>query len=166
MNMKKTVMAIAAAMIMTLPAMAQDENNAARKIENNAAMVQTRTQAMAKRFGLNEEQTKQLQELNGKYADKMPMGRMQGMRQGGMMQRNQQKADSLRQSVRRVAGQNMRGNMRGNLENMRKVRAEYETELKKIMTSDQFQKYQESTQRRNRQPQGNRMRGNRNGNAE
>ena len=145
--MRKIIMAIAAAMMMAVPAMAQEaDSTKGQPKKDKAAMVEQRTQAMAKRYGLNDKQTKQLMELNEKYAGKMPMGRMgrpAGMRRKGGMQPGRAQRDTMRMARRKI-NPAMRRQIQAGHGDMMKVRNEYEAELKNIMDSTQFAKYRHS----------------------
>lgn len=158
--MKKMILAIAAAMMMSANVMAQ--GNQQRPQMDPAEMMKARTEQMVKEYGLNEEQAKKLEVLNTNFAQKMPMmggQRGQGQRtqgQTGQRQRGQgqterdqrpqrQQGDTIRRGER-PQGQGQRGQM--NFEEMRKNMEEYNAELQKIMTEEQFKKYTENNQRR------------------
>ena len=137
--MKKIMFSMAAAILMSASALAQTDNAPQQRSEaDQAEMIKQRTENTVKQYGLNEDQAKQLLELNTKYADKMPMGfgRMGG--RGG----------------RRGGGQmpQMTDEQRARMEEMRKqmteTREAYNKELEKIMTPEQFKKYQEDQQNR------------------
>ena len=171
--MKKTMMAIAAAMMMSASMMAQNEQPQAQQAPqmDRAEMLKARTEQMVKDYGLNEEQAKKLEALNTEYAEKIPMmpmmrgqrgqgqrGQMgQGQRpqmgQMGQGQRPQrQTGDSTRRGQRPQMGQmgqmgqGQRPQM--NFEEMRKNMEAYNAELEKIMTQEQYAKYRESMGRR------------------
>ena len=171
--MKKTMMAIAAAMMMSASMMAQNEQPQAQQAPqmDRAEMLKARTEQMVKDYGLNEEQAKKLEALNTEYAEKIPMmpmmrgqrgqgqrGQMgQGQRpqmgQMGQGQRPQrQPGDSTRRGQRPQMGQmgqmgqGQRPQM--NFEEMRKNMEAYIAELEKIMTQEQYAKYRESMGRR------------------
>ena len=78
--MRKVILAIVAVMTMTA-AQAQDGNRqrGERRQFDRTEMVKQRTDNVAKKYGLTQEQTDKLLELNTKYADKMG-GRMGGQR--------------------------------------------------------------------------------------
>lgn len=69
--MKKIMMTMAAALIMTSAAMAQNENKDNTTKLSRTERIQKRTDATVKRYNLNEEQAKKLLELNTKYDGKM-----------------------------------------------------------------------------------------------
>ena len=86
--MKKLFIMALATVLMGSTAMAQ-ENNSEKKEKMNAnrtEMIKKRTEATAKRYGLDEAQTARLLQVNIQYADLMgprAFG-MQGRRPGGM----------------------------------------------------------------------------------
>ncbi len=173
--MKKTILAIAAVMMMSVNMMAQDADqkapqNLEQKVSqqrqfDQAEMSKQRTEQMAKEYGLNEEQTKQLLTLNTEYAGKLPMMMGRGPRGGQFGERPQ--AERIRPQGERMRPQGERRRMerpdsarqggdrrmRGqrpmmNREEMMKNMEAYNGELKKIMTPEQFEKYTENTKRR------------------
>ena len=79
--MKKIMFSMAAAILMSASALAQTDN--APQQPDQAEMIKQRTENTVKQYGLNEDQAKQLLELNTKYADKMPMGFGRMGRMGG-----------------------------------------------------------------------------------
>ena len=162
--MKKTVMAIAAAMMMSATMMAQNEQPQGQQAPqiDRAEMLKARTEQMVKDYGLNEEQAKKLEALNTEYAEKIPMMPMMRGQQGQRGQRPQgqmgqgqrpqrQQGDTARRGQRPQGqmgqmGQGQRPQM--NFEEMRKNMEAYNAELEKIMTQEQFAKYRESMGRR------------------
>ncbi len=164
--MKKMVLTMTAALMITMGTMAQDENKQnvrpERRQMNQTEMIQHRTQQTVEKYGLNEEQAKKLQELNTKYADKMGPrgGRNGGMRPGGSRQfrKDGARPDSLRQQP--PSREDMEKMMRQHQEAM----AAYDAELQKIMTEDQFKAYKADMEKRMKQGPGNfqRQRPNRN----
>lgn len=161
--MKKIMMALAAALMMSSSVLAQDEKpemKQQQKMPDRTEMVKRRTEETVKRYGLNDEQAALLLELNTKYADKMGAGRRgprpegrKGMGQQPMKQRQQTDAQPA-DSVAKKEGPQM---MRGNREQMRKEMEEYDAEVKKIMTEEQYEKYKADREKRMRdRPQGGR----------
>ncbi len=138
--MKKIVMAMAM-LLASMSGMAQDadqgKNRPERKKFSQAEMIQHRTDQTVKRYGLDENQAKQLQELNTKYAS--VMGGPRGER--GFRPQGQRPEKAERDSVKR---------QRPSREDMEKRRAEmdaYRAELQKIMTAEQFKSYQADVER-------------------
>jgi hypothetical protein len=166
--MKKIVLTMIAAVMMGATAMAQqaNPNNGERRQFDPQEMVKQRTEATAKKYGLNEEQTQKLLDLNTRYQGKIgPMGGMGGMRQGQgrrqMGQRPQGQAPRRAQndSVRseRPRPQGGQGNFGGaNREEMRKNMEAYEAELKTIMTEEQYKAYQNDSVSRRPMRRGDR----------
>ena len=159
--MKKTMMAIAAAMMMSASMMAQNEQPQAQQAPqmDRAEMLKARTEQMVKDYGLNEEQAKKLEAMRGQQGQRgqRPQGQMgQGQRPQGQMGQGQrpqrQPGDSTRRGQRPQMGQmgqmgqGQRPQM--NFEEMRKNMEAYNAELEKIMTQEQYAKYRESMGRR------------------
>ena len=146
--MKQIFLSIAV-MLLSINTNAQDNQGQrpeGRKIDNTE-MVKRRTEGTVKQYGLNEEQAKQLLELNTKYADAFGGG-FRGMRgqrpegrQGGNGQRGQRPE--------------MTEEMRKQMEEARKQREEsmknYDAELQKILTADQYKAYKEDQEKRMRE---------------
>lgn len=134
-------------MLLSTAAMAQDDQKQRPQGQrpDRTEMIQKRTDDVVKKYGLNDKQAKELLSLNTKFADKMrgPRGmrpegkgkRPEGkdVRQGGPRPEGKQMSDSLR--MRRPDGQ--RPGRRAMDENMK----EYEQELQKIMTPEQYKAY-------------------------
>lgn len=164
-EMKKIVLTMIAVVAMSMSVMAQDTTQVRRQFPqmNAEQMAKERTDAVVKKYGLNDDQAKKLLDLNTRFADKIrPMGMMRGQRGGQRMQgdrnsRPQRMApDSLRANGRRGGGQ--RGNFGGfNREEMQKNMEAYNNELKTILTSEQFEAYQKDEQSRRQRPNGPRM---------
>lgn len=137
--MKQIVMTIAAMILLSTAAVAQDNNRQNGQRLDPQEMIQRRTDRTVQQYGLNADQAKQLLELNKKYADVMaPRGFRgprdgQGARQGGNRQRPAQ-GDSIRQQ-------------RGQRPEMSEQMKEYETELQKILTPEQYKAYQADRER-------------------
>ena len=158
--MKKIMMALAATMMMTA-AMAQNENAPAR-LQNpqmdRTEMLKTRTDNVVKQYGLNEEQAKQLLELNTKYADKLGGGMRgmgMGMRPNGDRRMRQGGGNGMApgrnpmgQGNRPQLTEEQRKEMDARREERAKAQKEYDAELKKIMTEDQFKAYQADQEKR------------------
>lgn len=159
--MKRTVLAIAATMLMSASAMAQDDTQARRDRRefNPEQMIQKRTDDMVKTYGLNEEQAAKLLELNKKRSEQM-----QSMRQHRDLQmrpegRQPMKKDSLNEGQRpqRFERDGMKRPERARMENgsrdngrmeMRKQMEQYDNALKEIMTEEQFNAYKSDQAKR------------------
>ena len=152
--MKKMLLAIAATMMMTA-AMAQDDNKPAKREEakpDRTEMLKKRTDDVVKQYGLNEEQSKKLFELNSKYADKMGRGFRgqqppRGDRRRGFGSGN----DDKQQRGNRVMTDEQRKEMQARRQEQEKARNEYEAELQKIMTPEQYTAYKADMEKRMKQ---------------
>lgn len=158
-------MALAAAMMMSTAALAQDDNKQdprGRGQFDRTEMIKRRTDDAVKKYNLNEEQAKQLLELNTKYADRMGprMGGPRGSRRGGGRpgMRSDQKTDGNTQASpqqRPEGGQRpeLTEEQKARMEEMRKqmeeTRKAYDAEMEKILTPEQFKAYQEDAKNRN-----------------
>lgn len=141
--MKRTIIIAAAALLLGIGVQAQDKQKDSRR-PDEATMIQGRTQMMVKQLGLDENQAKQLLELNKEYSGKM--GPMMGHRPG------MGKPDARRDTTRR--GGPGSGMSKEKMEGFKANREAYEAKLKTILTDEQFKKYQELQQAKG--PQGRR----------
>ena len=154
--MKKLVLAMIAMVTMSLSAMAQDTAQVRRQF-NPEQMAKMRTDAVVKKYGLNDDQAKKLLDLNTRFAGKIrPMGPMGGQRRGGQRMQGDRpqrmNPDSLRaQGQRRGQGQRGGG---FNREEMQKNMEDYNNELKAILTPEQYEAYQKDEQQNRRQFNG------------
>jgi len=154
--MKKLVLAMIAMVTMSLSAMAQDTAQVRRQF-NPEQMAKMRTDAVVKKYGLNDDQAKKLLDLNTRFAGKIrPMGPMGGQRRGGQRMQGDRpqrmNPDSLRaQGQRRGQGQRGGG---FNREEMQKNMEDYNNELKSILTPEQYEAYQKDEQQNRRQFNG------------
>lgn len=167
--MKKIIFAIIAAITVSTSVLAQTEDGKKpeRKPMDKTEMVKRQTEHMAKEYGLNETQAAQLLEVNTAYADKMPrMGRPRNGGGRGQM-RGQQRPDGTTGATAQSENRERpsREQMEARMKEMKANKEAYDAELKKIMTDEQFAKYQENSKKRfeggNRGPRGPRG-GNRN----
>lgn len=162
--MKKMMMALVAAMMLSTAATAQD-GGCPRKDKtprmNKTEMVQRRTDAFAQRYGLDDQQKAKLLKLNTEYADKMPMMRP---RHGGP---RGQRPDSIRhcgkcscakgatqdgakrgpksgkdQGKKQGKKQGNQTDKRPDFKAVKANRVAYEKELKAILTDEQLKKWQ------------------------
>jgi Spy/CpxP family protein refolding chaperone len=162
--MKKSIVwAVAMAFMVSVNAMAQDEQNSEKRDNSRQAarteMIKHRTDQMVKTYGLSEEQSQQLQELNTKYADKLRLQRP-GMRQRPGQPRGMRPQTLPRDTAKRAKMDNP-DRMKQRMEEMKKTREAYDAELEKIMTADQFKAYKADAEKRakegRRGPKGNRQ---------
>lgn len=154
--MRKMMMMMIAAMMMSATAMAQDANEqqGQRPKFDKTEMIQRRTNGFAQRYGLNDKQKTKLLQLNTEYADKLPM--MAGSRRGGRRGGQGLGKDSLQArpqrpqngGQRRADGQRprpegvRRDGQRPDMKQMRENMEAYDKQLKKILTDDQYKKYE------------------------
>ena len=148
--MKKLVLTMIAMVTMSLSAMAQDTAQVRRQF-NPEQMAKMRTDAVVKKYGLNDDQAKKLLDLNTRFADKIrPMGPMGGQRRGGQRMQGDRpqrmNPDSLRAQGQRGGGFNR--------EEMQKNMEDYNNELKAILTPEQYEAYQKDEQQNRRQFNG------------
>lgn len=149
--MKKTIFAMAITALLSTSAMAQNDsvNNRPKRMDPTE-MVQKRTEGTAKRYGLNEEQTAKLLELNKKYAKNMRP--MRPMRPRGEGQPPRQGNDSVKQQRPNVRPQVNNDERRKKME---EEMTAYNKELQSIMTEEQYKSYQADMQKRMlRRPEG------------
>ena len=117
------------------------KNNKTRKMDPTE-MIQKRTDAVVKKYGLDETQAKKLLELNTKYASTM---RPRMMRPGGQRGENNGQRPELTDDKK--------AKMQERAQKMQEQRKAYEAELQNILTADQLKSYQADMQKRaNRQP--------------
>lgn len=146
--MKKTILALAMMTMISAGAAAQGSDRQGRRSIDRTELVKKRTDAMVKKYGLNEEQASKLLELNKKYDGTMGhrMAQRPGARPGGMRPRPAG-ADSLkaRTAPRKPAkvGKAASGRSR-----MTESAAQYEKELEAIMTPDQYAAYKAEREKR------------------
>lgn len=155
--MKKLMMTMAAAILISATATAQNEEQGQRpeKKFDKTEMVKHRTDEMVKRYKLNDKQAKQLLDLNTKYADKM---RPQGPRpprgpQGGPDRPPQGDKDGNAQRPEppkdgQHPDHHKDGEHQAHRQQMEETMKAYNAELQKIMTPDQFKAYQADMQKR------------------
>ena len=138
--MKKVLVMMVAALTLTTAANAQNDNdNQKRQRPNKTEMIQKRTDHMVERYGLNKEQAAQLLKVNTTYDGQMmggPMGGPRGSRMGGPGQRPERRDSVERQRPSKEQMETMRKDMETKME-------AYKAEVKKIMTDEQFAKYEE-----------------------
>lgn len=152
--MKRFIMAVVAAMVMGSAVMAQSNNgNGAKKAMDKTEMTKKRTEGIAKRYGLDEQQTKKLLELNTKYADSLRVG-MGARGNRGMAQVGRQGGGRPQGVVKdSTARKRMPGRTLGEKNGARRMEMSgamknYNNQLKAIMTSEQYRKYTEDMQKR------------------
>ena len=147
--MRKYVMALALFLcIGNTCLMAQTKQD--RRMPDKSEIIQKRTDRMAERYGLDENQKKELLELNKQYADKMFMGGR------GNRPRRAIGGDSLSMRKRPDKAQ-----IEEMMKKMKATREAYNNGLKKIMNDSQFSKYEEEQKKMMQRRPRNNNRGNR-----
>ena len=148
-------LALAAAMMMSASAMAQEAQQQQPRQMDMGEMAKMRTEQMVKDYGLNEEQAAKLLELNTEFQTKIPMmGRgMRGGQRGGQRAENGERPQrpQMGQGGERPQRQQMgQGGERPrmNFEEMQKNMEAYQAGLEKIFTEEQMAKYKENMQNR------------------
>lgn len=142
--MKKFIVAMTVALLTTAGAIAQDEKSSERKQPTKSEMIQHHTERMAQRYSLTDEQKAKLTELNTKYADLMarPRGGEHGRHPQGMKpgKRERIEKDSV---LNKDKQKNFHREFRkGDFEKMRAKMDAYNSELKGILTEEQFSAYE------------------------
>lgn len=155
--MKKMLFTMAAAFMMSAAAFAQGNGGGQRPQMDREQMIKMRTDRTVEQYKLNEEQAKQLLELNTKYADTMMMGLGgRGRGQGGPRMRGQ--GGGFGQGGGQMP--ELTPEQQAQRDEMRKQREEstkaYNAELEKILTPEQYKQYQEDQQNRGRRGGGQR----------
>lgn len=136
--MKKIILSLMAAFLMSNVAMAQENEKKERKQLSQIEMIQQRTEGMVKKFGLNEEQKEKLLQLNTEFAGKLPgrnFNRSQREPRRQFDRQNQVRPDSLRMRPRNME--------RPNMQEIRKNVEAYDAKLKTILNEEQFKAYQQ-----------------------
>ena len=147
--MKKILLTLAAAFIMSATAFAQGGFGGGQF--DPEQMIKMRTDRTVEQYKLNAEQAKQLLELNTKYNDRLMggFGRMGGGRRGGGGMGQGGPGGGFGQGGQMPQ---LTDEQRAQMEEARKKREEaqkeYDAELEKIMTPEQFKQYQEDQKNR------------------
>lgn len=148
-------MTLAAVLFISTTALAQEKNDN-RKQE----MIKHRTERTVKEYNLNDQQAKQLLELNTKYADMMrPMHRHGGPGHHGMKGERSEPPKDMK-GEKPEPPKDMKGDRKERREKMEKDMKAYDEELQKIMTPEQYKKYKEDMEKRRKEgphgPRGHR----------
>lgn len=159
--MKKVILSFVALVAFSIVSLAQDFNGQRPQRMDRTEMIKRRTQQMVEKYGLNDEQAAALQALNEKTTPEM--GRNGGPRpeRNDSVQPRQRRNDgNVERGNRGERGMNrggQRGGQRGGMGFGRRNMEEYNNELQKIMTPEQYQKYTDDMkQMRERFGQGRR----------
>lgn len=168
--MKKMIVAIAAMMI-TASATAQEVNQpqpqqGAPRQFDRTEMIKQRTDDAVKKYGLNEEQAKQLLATNTKYADKLPMmrgfrggpgggkrgpgfggGQRGGGNFGGGFGGDTRERPRMRDGQRPQLTEEQRAQFEERRKQQEAASKEYDAELQKIFTPEQYKAYKADSER-------------------
>ena len=142
-TMKRMFLSMMAALLVSTSVIAQEEKSEQRRSRkfDKTEMVKHRTDETVSRYQLSDKQAKQLLELNTKYADKMmPRGPHRHGRHGEAGRPPMPPKDDM---VKRPEPPKDGAKMKEHHKEMQATMKAYEAELEKIMTVDQFKKYQE-----------------------
>ncbi|WP_279149270.1 DUF4890 domain-containing protein [Segatella bryantii] len=140
--MKKMILTMMVALLVGTSAMAQDSQNDSRHPAkfDKTEMIKHRTDEIVSRYKLDEKQAKKLLELNTKYADKMmPRGHRHHGHHGAGRPPMPPKGDKVQRREPPKDG----GKMKERRKEMEATMKAYDSELKKIMTDDQYNTYQD-----------------------
>ena len=146
--MKKMFLALAATVMMSTAAVAQDKQECKQhKKLDKTEMAKHRTERMAQKYGLDATQQQKLQALNEKYADKLARPGHHGPHGGPRPDslRGQRPAPPKDGQRPPRDGQRPPKDMNGNVGETMKA---YDAELQQIMTADQFTAYKADTKKR------------------
>lgn len=150
--MKKIILVLLAVFMYGFAAEAQRPQRPQRERMDPEKMVEMRTEQMVKKYNLSEEQASKLLALNKSQAEKMKA-----------MQPKPLPKDSL-DAMSKAARKEYKKQQKAQCEEMQKVReqneADFEVELKKILTSEQFAQYQKDEQARKERMENRRRGGN------
>ena len=146
-TMKKMMMTLLAAVVVSTAAVAQnkDDNKSPQDNNRKQEMVKHRTDRLVKDYQLNDQQARQLQELNTKYADKM---RPHHPRHHGPHGMKGQRPEPPKGDKKGERPEPPKGDRQDRRKEMDETMKAYEAELQKIMTPEQFKKYQADMQQR------------------
>ncbi len=140
MVMKKTMLIAAAVLTLSLAASAQGRGQRPQgERPDEATMIKMRTERMTKELGLDEEQSAKLLELNQKYPTAMFRGN------GGPGGPGRPGMERPRRGNKKDGGerQELTEEQKKAMEEAKEAREAYETELKEILTEEQFKTWQE-----------------------
>jgi Spy/CpxP family protein refolding chaperone len=146
MTMKRMMMTMLAAVLVSTSVMAQDEKTEKREPRkfDKTEMVKHRTNETVSKYKLSDKQAKQLLELNTKYADKMgPRGPHHPGGPGAGRPPMPPKDDK----AKRPEPPKDDAKMKEHRQEMEKTMKAYDAELKKIMTAEQYKAYQADRQK-------------------
>ena len=153
--MKKMMIALAAALMMSASALAQEDKTPGQRPErkfDKTEMAKYRTDGVVKKYNLNEKQAKELLDLNIRYADKMggrhhgPMGpRPEGR---PMPPRDGQQAMPSPEGKRPELTEEQKAKMEADRKQYEETMKAYDAEIQKIMTPEQYKEYKADMEKR------------------
>ena len=143
--MKKLMMIVAAAFLSTAAFAQGGFGNF-----DQGEMVKNRTEEQVKQYKLNEDQAKQLEALNTKYAEKMGFGFMM---MGGGRGMGRGMGPGMGGGQMPQMSEEQRAQMQERMKQMQENMEAYDAELEKIFTPEQFKAYKED-QEKNRARRG------------
>lgn len=147
MNMKQFMMTLVAALFISSAAFAHDKDD---KDTRKQEMIKHRTEQTVKDYNLNDEQAKQLLELNTKYADKMRPHRGRHHGPHGMKGKRPESPhcdgkckcpDAPKGDKKGERPEPPKGDMKEKRAEMQETMKAYDAELQKIMTPEQYKNY-------------------------
>jgi len=144
-------MTLMAAVLMSTSAVAQEEKQDQRpeKKFDKTEMVKHRTDKTVKRYSLNDQQAKQLLELNNKYADKMAMRGPRHHHHGPEGAPGRPPKDRPFTKGERPEPPKDGQHVERHKQRMETMKA-YDAELQKIMTPEQYQAYKADREKHRR----------------
>ena len=149
--MKQIMMTLAAVLFISSTALAQEKNDN-RKQE----MIKHRTERTVEKYNLNDEQAKQLLDLNTKYADMMrPRHHHGGPGHHGMRGHRPEPPKDMNgempeppKDMKGKKPEPPKGDRKEMREKMEKNMKAYDEELQKIMTPEQYKSYKADMEKR------------------
>ena len=151
-TMKKMIVTMMAALLISTTAMAQEQENQQRALRkfDKTEMIKHRTDETVSRYKLNDKQAKQLLELNTKYADKMGP---RGPHRHGHHGAGRPPMPPKDMKGKRPEPPKDDAKMQEHRKEMEATMKAYDAELQKIMTADQFKSYQADRQKHGKKHQ-------------
>ena len=145
MNMKRMILALSATIMMSAAAMAQYDGQQNKggndRKPDMTEMVKKRTNETVSKYKLDDEQAKKLLELNTKYAKEMGPGMRRGGPRGG-------KGRKPQGEKRPEMTEEQKTKMEEGRKKMEERMNAYNTELKAILTEEQYKSYSADMQKR------------------
>ncbi len=151
--MKRMIMAFAALLMVGSATMAQTSDSTKTDKPDRSEIIRKRTEVVAQKYGLNEEQKAKLLDLNTRYSGKMRMGkpgdrRINPVRREAVNKMAAKRDTTMARQVPKAASKDKTIAKRPRLA-MGNSMQKYNEELKTIMTDEQFARYNEDMRKRN-----------------